>query len=49
MAEKDLDEIREKLYDLEMPVEDQVWHDVQNSLRRRRLRKSFYYHRNSPL
>ena len=43
MAEKDLDEIREKLYDLEMPVEDQVWHDVQNSLRRRRLRKSFYY------
>ena len=43
MAEKDLDEIRDKLYDLEMPVDGDLWQEVQSSMRRRRLRKAFYY------
>lgn len=43
MAERDFDEIREKLYDHEVPVEPNMWEEVQASMRRRRLRKVFYY------
>lgn len=43
MAERDFDDIREKLYDHEEPVEANLWEEVQMSLRKRRLRKAFYY------
>ena len=43
MAERDFDEIREKLYHHEEPVEANLWEEVQMSLRKRRLRKAFYY------
>ena len=43
MADRDFDEIREKLYHHEEPVEANLWEEVQISLRKRRLRKAFYY------
>lgn len=43
MAERDFDEIREKLYDHEEPVEANLWAEIQASMRKRRLRKAFYY------
>lgn len=43
MAERDFDEIRGKLYYHEVPVEPNMWEDVQASMRKRRLRRAFYY------
>ena len=43
MAEKDFDEIREKLYGHEEQVDADLWAEVQASMRKRRLRKAFYY------
>ena len=43
MAERDFDEIREKLYYHEVPVEPNMWEEVQASMRKRRLRRAFYY------
>ena len=42
MAEKDLDEIKGKLYDYEEPVDAELWSDIQDSLRRKRIRRIFY-------
>ena len=42
MAEKDLDEIKDKLYDCEEPVDAELWTDIQDSLRRKRIRRVFY-------
>ena len=43
MAERDFDEIREKLYGHEEQVDANLWAEVQASMRKRRLRKAFYY------
>ena len=43
MAKREFDEIREKLYDHEVPVEPNMWEEVQASMRKRRLRRVFYY------
>ena len=39
----EFDKIREKLYDVQMPVGADVWGDIQATLRRRRIRKVLYY------
>ena len=36
-------ELRDKLYDVEIPVDDQVWASIQNSMRRRRMRRALYW------
>ena len=41
MAKREFDEIRDKLYDHEVPVDAELWPDIQESLRRRRIRKLF--------
>lgn len=41
MAKGEFDEIRDKLYDHEVPVDAELWPDIQDSLRRRRIRKLF--------
>lgn len=43
MENMEFDKIREKLYNVQMPVEADVWGDIQGSLRRRRLRKVLYF------
>lgn len=43
MENMEFDKIREKLYDVQMPVEADVWGNIQGSLRRRRLRKVLYF------
>ncbi len=43
MADRDFDEIRDKLYNLDEPVDTDIWQDIQSSMRRRRLRRAFYY------
>lgn len=42
MAEKDLEKIREKLYDHEEPADVELWQDIQDSLHRRKIRRVFY-------
>ena len=42
MAKGEFDEIRDKLYDHGEPVDSGLWPDVQESLRRRRIRRIFY-------
>ena len=41
MAKSEFDEIRDKLYDHEEPVDSGLWPDIQESLRRRRIRMIF--------
>lgn len=41
MAEKDLDEIKGKLYDYEELVDAELWSEIQDSLRRKRIRRIF--------
>ena len=36
-------EFRDKLYDVEMPVDDQIWTSIQDSMRRRRMRRVLYW------
>lgn len=43
MDNMEFDKIREKLYDMQLPVEGDVWGNIQNSLRRRRLRRILYF------
>lgn len=43
MGQRQSDKIREKLYDLELPVGPEVWQGIEASLRRRRLRKLMGY------
>ncbi|MBE6246300.1 MAG: hypothetical protein E7110_02645 [Bacteroidales bacterium] len=43
MENREFDKIREKLYDMQMPVGADVWGDIQRSLRRRRVRRVLYY------
>ena len=42
MAKGEFDEIKDKLHDLEEPVDAELWQDIQGSLRRRRIRRIFY-------
>ena len=42
MTKGEFDEIRDKLYDHEEPVDSGLWPDIQESLRRRRIRRVFY-------
>lgn len=37
------DKIREKLYNVQMPVDADIWSGIESSLRRRRIRRLFYY------
>lgn len=43
MEQSQSDKIREKLYDLETPVNPEVWQGIEGSLRRRKLRRLFTY------
>ena len=36
-------ELRDKLYNVEIPVDDQIWASIQDSMRRRRMRKALYW------
>lgn len=36
-------ELRDKLYNVEIPVDDQIWVSIQDSMRRRRMRKVLYW------
>ena len=36
-------ELRDKLYNVEIPVDDQIWVSIQDSMRRRRMRRVFYW------
>ena len=42
MTKGEFDEIRDRLYDHEEPVDSGLWPDIQESLRRRRIRRVFY-------
>ena len=42
MAKGEFDEIKDKLYGHEEPVDTELWQDIQGSLRRRRIRRIFY-------
>ena len=37
------DKIREKLYDVEIPVDADIWSGIESGLRRRRIRRIFLY------
>lgn len=43
MSHNEFHKLRDKLYDVQMPVEADLWHDIEATLRRRRVRKLFYY------
>lgn len=43
MEQSQSDKIREKLYDLETPVNPEVWQGIEGPLRRRKLRRLFTY------
>lgn len=36
-------ELRQKLHDVELPVDDQIWTSIQDTLRKRRMRRVFYW------
>lgn len=43
MQDEQLNKLRDKLYDVQVPVEDGMWQAIEGSLRRRQLRKAVYY------
>lgn len=43
MQDEQLNKIREKLYDVQVPVDGEIWSSVEGSLRRRALRRAFIY------
>ena len=43
LKDKGLKELREKLYDVELPVDDRIWTSIQDTLRRRRMRRVLYW------
>jgi cytoskeletal protein RodZ len=43
MSHNEFHNLREKLYDVQMPVEADLWQDIEATLRRRRMRRMLYY------
>lgn len=43
LKDKGLKELREKLYDVELPVDGRIWTSIQDTLRRRRMRRVLYW------
>lgn len=43
MDKGQLDKLRGKLYDVEVPVDADIWNGIESSLRRRKLRRMFLY------
>lgn len=43
MEDKELKCFREKLYDVQIPVDGDIWASIEGSLRRKRMRRIFYY------
>lgn len=43
MSHNEFHNLREKLYDVQMPVEADLWQDIEATMRRRRLRRMLYY------
>ncbi len=43
LEDNGFDALREKLYDVQMPVDDSIWESIESSLRRRRIRKVIYW------
>ena len=43
MSHNEFHNLREKLYDVQMPVEADLWQDIEATMRRRRVRRVLYY------
>ena len=43
MSHNEFHNLREKLYDVQMPVEADLWQDIEATMRRRRMRRMLYY------
>jgi hypothetical protein len=39
MSHNEFHNLREKLYDVQMPVEADLWQDIESTMRRRRVRR----------
>lgn len=43
MGKGEFDNIREKLYDVQMPADAGIWDGIESTMRKRRIRKVFLY------
>ena len=43
MSHNEFHNLREKLYDVQMPVEADLWQDIESTMRRRRVRRVLCY------
>ena len=43
MENREFNEIREKLYDVQVPVDADIWSGIESGLRRRRIRRVLLY------